>query len=87
MTGRYFSKLKELLNTESTLKETFYTDAQLRWSPKFNFGIHDIQLAVGVNNLFDVRTPGCVSCDTNNMDPTTYDTPGRYYYARIGIKY
>ena len=87
LTGRYVSKLKELLNNESPLKETFYTDAQLRWSPKFNFGIHDIQLAVGVNNLFDVRTPGCVSCDTNNMDPTTYDTPGRYYYARIGIKY
>ena len=30
---------------------------------------------------------GCVSCDVNNMDPTTYDTPGRYYYARIGLKY
>lgn len=87
VTGRYVSRLKEILNNESPLKSVFYTDAQLRWSPKFNFVLHDIQLAVGVNNLFNVKTPGCVSCDTNNMDPTTYDTPGRYYYARIGVKY
>ena len=87
LTGRYVSKLKELLNNESPLKATFYTDAQLRWSPKFNFLVHDLQFAVGVNNLFDVKTPGCFSCDTNNMDPTTYETPGRYYYARIGLKY
>jgi iron complex outermembrane receptor protein len=87
LTGRYVSRIKEILNNESPLKATFYTDAQLRWSPKFNFVLHDLTFAVGVNNLFNVKTPGCVSCDTNNMDPTTYDTPGRYYYARIGVKY
>ncbi|MFL6764637.1 MAG: TonB-dependent receptor [Sphingomicrobium sp.] len=86
LTGRYVSRLKEILNNESPLKATFYTDAQLRWRPNFNFILHDVELAVGVNNLFDVRTPGCVSCDTNNMDPTTYDTPGRYYYARLSVK-
>ena len=87
LTGRYISKIKEILNNESPLKATFYTDAQLRWSPKFNFVAHDLQLSIGANNLFNVKTPGCVSCDTNNMDPTIYDTPGRYYYARIGLKY
>ena len=87
LTGRYISRVKEILNNNSLLKRRFYTDAQFRWSPKFNFGVHDIELAVGANNLFNVKTPGCVSCDTNNMDPTTYDTPGRYYYARIGVKY
>ena len=87
LTGRYISRLKEILNNESPLKATFYTDAQLRWSPKFNFILHDVQFAVGANNVFNVKTPGCFSCDTNNMDPTTYDTPGRFYYARIGVKY
>jgi len=87
LTGRYVSGLKEILNNNSPLKSRFYTDAQLRWSPKLDFILHDIQLAVGVNNLFNVKAPGCVSCDTNNFDPTTYDTPGRYYYARIGVKY
>ena len=69
------------------IKSVFYTDAQLRWAPKFNFLLHDIELAVGVNNLFNKKTPGCESCDvSSNFDPI-YDTPGRYYYARIGVKY
>ena len=64
----------------------FYTDAQVRWEPKFQF-LRQLQFAVGANNLFNVKTPGCISCDVNNMDPTIYDTPGRFYYARIGFKY
>jgi iron complex outermembrane receptor protein len=86
LTGRYVSQLHEILNNESPLKSRFYTDAQLRWKPHFNFIVNDVELAVGANNLFDVKTPGCVSCDTNNMDPTTYDTPGRYYYARLSVR-
>jgi iron complex outermembrane recepter protein len=86
LTGRYISRVREILNNESPLKATFYTDAQLRWSPKLGF-FKELQFTVGANNLFNVKTPGCVSCDINNMDPTTYDTPGRFYYARIGLKY
>ena len=86
LTGRYISKIKEILNNETPLKATFYTDAQLRWAPKFGF-FKSLEFAVGANNVFNVKTPGCVSCDVNNMDPTIYDTPGRFYYARIGVKY
>jgi len=59
-------------------------DVQLRWqSPSFadNFGF-----ALGVNNLFDKDPPGCISCGLNNFDPTTYDVPGRYLYARASVK-
>ena len=86
LTGRYVSKLREILNNDSPLKSRFYTDAQLRWAPRFDLFGYGPELAVGVNNLFNVKTPGCVSCDTNNMDPTTYDTPGRYYYARLSVR-
>ena len=86
LTGRYISRIREILNNESPLKATFYTDAQLRWTPKLGF-FKALEFAVGANNVFNVKTPGCVSCDVNNMDPTIYDTPGRYYYARIGVKY
>jgi iron complex outermembrane receptor protein len=87
LTGRYISAITEINNNDSRIKAMFYTDAQLRWTPKLNFVLHDIELAVGANNLFDVKTPGCVSCDVNsNFDPI-YDTPGRYYYARISVKY
>ena len=61
--------------------------AQLRWTPKFNFVLRDVELAVGVNNLFNKKTPGCLSCDTSgNFDANVYDTPGRYYYARLSLK-
>ena len=42
--------------------------------------------AVGVNNIFKTKAPGCVTCDINNFDPTVYDVPGRYYYARVSVK-
>ncbi len=79
LTGRYISKLRE--SDGNLMKSKFYTDLQLRWMPT----IHDKEfgLAVGVNNLFKTRAPGCNTCDLNNFDPTMYDIPGRYYYARL----
>jgi iron complex outermembrane recepter protein len=82
ITGRHISKLKE--SDGNVLKAKFYTDLQLRWTPGFlnqQFG-----LALGVNNLFNTRAPGCNTCDLNNFDPTMYDLPGRYFYARINAK-
>ena len=45
-----------------------------------------VGIALGVNNLFNTKAPGCDTCDLNNFDPTMYDIPGRYYYARLGVK-
>jgi iron complex outermembrane receptor protein len=84
LTGRYIKNVTE--STGHDLGNKFYTDAQLRWSPKLN-PLSELGLAVGVNNLFDVKAPACFTCDVNGFDPTTYDIPGRYYYARIGVKY
>jgi len=87
LTGRYMSKLKEVNAAGTpTMKSIFYTDAQLRWNPSF-WMLNNLALAVGVNNLFNVHTPGCVSCDINNLDQTLYNTPGRFYYARVGVKF
>ena len=62
-----------------------YWDAQLRWSPTSI--LDGIQFALGVNNLFDEDTPGCFSCDVNNMDPTLHDVPGRFGYFRIAYSH
>ncbi len=86
VTGRYMSGLTEINGGDNKMKSIFYTDAQLRWNPSF-WSLKSLGLAVGVNNLFNAHTPGCVSCDINNMDQTLYNTPGRFYYARIGVKY
>jgi iron complex outermembrane receptor protein len=86
LTGRFMSKLKEVNADNNVMPTIFYTDVQLRWNPTF-MGLKNVGLAAGVNNVFNAHTPGCISCDLNNMDPTLYNTPGRFYYARIGVKY
>ena len=82
VTGRYVSKLRELGG--NVMNSVFYTDLQLRWfAPSFadRFGF-----AVGVNNLFDKKTPGCITCESNNFSQTAHDIPGRYFYARATVK-
>ncbi|MEO8548099.1 MAG: TonB-dependent receptor [Sphingomicrobium sp.] len=82
ITGRYIKSVRE--SDGSKIKSMFYTDLQLRWfSPDFadNFGF-----ALGVNNLFKTKAPACFTCDVNGFDPTTYDIPGRYFYARATLK-
>ena len=87
LTGRYMSAITEV-GDGHRLGSVFYTDLQLRWNPTFaTMGLHNIGLAAGVNNMFNIHTPGCNTCDLNNMDPTLYNTPGRYYYVRVGVKY
>ena len=88
LTGRYISKLKEVdANTGdviNTMNAKFYTDLQLRWTaPSF---ADNFSFALGVNNLFKTKAPGCVTCDINNFDPTMYDVPGRFFYARANVK-
>jgi len=86
LTGRYISGLAEISNDPPThIKSIFYTDAQLRWSPGF-LPVNNVGIALGVNNLFNARYSGCTTCDINNIDTSLYDTPGRYYYLRIGVK-
>jgi iron complex outermembrane receptor protein len=75
LTGRYIDHVVEA--NGNRLGSRIYTDLQLRWNLHDGFGF-----AIGVNNLFNVDPPGCFSCGLNNMDPTTYDVPGTFFYAR-----
>jgi iron complex outermembrane receptor protein len=85
LTGRHISSLKEPVNPPHTLDQRLYTDIQLRWHPTF-MG-NELGFAFGVNNLFNTKAPGCISCDLNNFDPTMYDIPGRFFYVRAGVKF
>ena len=83
LTGRYISRLRE--SDGNIMQARLFTDFQLRWSPPvFN---HAFGLAAGVNNFLNAHIPGCDTCDLNNFDPTAYDIPGRFYYARLTVKY
>ena len=79
--GRYVSKLEEVGG--NVMDSVFYTDLQLRWS-----GIGDDQFgfAIGMNNIFNVATPGCVTCESNNFSQAIHDVPGRYIYARASLR-
>jgi iron complex outermembrane receptor protein len=88
LTGRYIKSVIEYPDGPDApghrLNSRLYIDGQVRFTPSWlsdGFGF-----AVGVNNLFDKDPPGCITCGLNNMDPTTYDVPGRYYYARATFK-
>ncbi|TFI59342.1 TonB-dependent receptor [Sphingomonas parva] len=82
VTGRYVSKLEE--GGGNVMNDRFYTDVQLRFLPGGSDGRFGFALAV--NNLFKTKAPGCVTCDINNFDPTVYDVPGRYFYARASVR-
>ncbi|HYJ30593.1 MAG TPA: TonB-dependent receptor [Allosphingosinicella sp.] len=80
VTGRYIGSVVE--GNGNRMDSTFYTDLQLRWTlegTRFGF-------AIGANNLFDVDPPACFTCGLNNMDPTTYDVPGTFFYARATLR-
>jgi iron complex outermembrane recepter protein len=82
VTGRYIGHVEEANGNE--MGERFYTDLQLRWNPPILD--NRIGLAVGVINLFNVEPPACFTCGLNNMDPTTYDVPGTFFYGRITFR-
>jgi len=79
--GRYVSKLRE--SDGNVIDSVFYTDLQLRFMTGAE---NDFGFALGVNNLFDKETPGCVTCESNNFSQTVHDIPGRYFYARASFR-
>lgn len=81
LTGRYISSMTE--SDGHVMPSRVLFDGQLRWQPDF---MRDLGVAVGVNNIFKVSPPICTTCGIPNYDPNFYDVPGRYFYARIGIK-
>jgi iron complex outermembrane receptor protein len=82
LTGRYIGHVTEGNGNE--LNGRFYTDLQLRWNPGWLGG--GLGFAIGANNLFDVDPPACFTCGLNNMDPTTYDVPGTFFYGRVTFR-
>ena len=81
LTGRYISGVVEA--NANRLHHRLYTDIQLRWEGE---GLGGFGFAIGANNLFNKAPPACFSCGLNNMDPTTYDVPGTFFYARATYK-
>ncbi|MBA3897292.1 MAG: TonB-dependent receptor, partial [Sphingomonadaceae bacterium] len=82
-TGRYISSVQEV-SVVNKLNSRFYGDVQLNFTPAFLD--RKFAFTIGVNNVFDRDPPGCFSCSINNYDPSTYDVPGQFGYARLSYK-
>ena len=81
LTGRFISKMTE--SDGHGISSRTYFDAQARWQPEFF--MHDLQIALGVNNIFKKDPPTCTTCGIPNYDPNFFDIPGRYYYGRVSV--
>jgi iron complex outermembrane recepter protein len=67
------------------MSATTYVDLQGTWSPAAFDNAWAFTL--GVNNVFDQDPPNCYSCALNSFDPTTYDVPGIFWYARVVARF
>jgi iron complex outermembrane receptor protein len=71
-------------NSKNVLDPTFYNDVQVTWTPR---ALDDqVDVTVGVNNLFNQQPPKCYSCALNGFDATTYDIPGVFGYVKAGYR-
>jgi iron complex outermembrane receptor protein len=79
--ARYFSSVRDSVNGLN-LSATTYVDTQVTWTPS-QFMDGNWAVTVGANNLFDKDPPPCFSCALNGYDPSAYDIPGVFLYARV----
>jgi iron complex outermembrane receptor protein len=84
LTGRYISKVDERDGVH-TMKAVLYGDIQAYFAPSWMN--HAWRLTLGVNNVFNRNPPACFTCDSANFDPTTYDVPGQFGYARLSLEF
>lgn len=67
------------------LKATTYNDASLAYTDAFS--LKGLSIIGGVNNLFGVNPPVCLTCSLNGYDAGTYDLPGAFWNIRVKYKF
>ena len=72
-------------NDVNQLDAVTYHDLQLSWNN--SEWMRGFRVSLGVNNLTGEDPPICLSCSLNGYDASTYDLPGRFWYARLGLDF
>ncbi|QDW66564.1 TonB-dependent receptor plug domain-containing protein [Luteimonas granuli] len=67
------------------MEATTYHDLQASWNS--DAWLRGLRFVLGVNNLTGEDPPICLSCSLNGYDASTYDLPGRFFYARVGLRF
>ncbi len=71
-------------NSRNKLGSTTYHDLRFDYIPDSEV---DMELSVGVNNVFRKQPPTCYSCSLNGYDPSVYDPEGTFFYVSTKIKF
>ncbi len=80
-----FAICDDSANDLNTLGSTTYHDLQLSW--RSAAWLKGTRVSLGVNNISGKEPPVCLSCSLNGYDASTYDLPGRFVYARLGVDF
>ncbi len=72
-------------NDLNVLDATTFHDLQASWNS--DAWMRGLRVTLGVNNVTGEDPPICLSCSLNGYDASTYDLPGRFFYARVGLKF
>ncbi len=83
--AREFPICDDAANDVNALGSTTYHDLQLGWHD--TAWLKGTRLTLGVNNVTGKTPPVCLSCSLNGYDASTYDLPGRFWYARLGLDF
>jgi iron complex outermembrane receptor protein len=69
----------------NTLKTTIYNDISIAYTDAFK--LKGLSVVGGVNNVFGLNPPVCLSCTLNGYDAGTYDLPGAFWNVRVKYKF
>jgi outer membrane receptor protein involved in Fe transport len=82
--ARYIGPTTDVVNAvkDARTRSIIYTDAEI------GFGINDdaARFNLGINNLFDKQPPASYANAPINYDIYTYESRGRFFYARFSVK-
>jgi len=68
------------------LGATVYNDFQASYALPELYKVKS-SISIGVNNIFNVDPPVCVSCSLNGYDASNYDIYGRFGYVEATIRF
>lgn len=84
-TARYQSAVDLLQPNETYLDNS--AEAMLYHDIQGTYTFDRYDFALGVRNLLDEEPPYVTEYDDMNTIPASYDTAGRYFYVRAGVKF
>jgi iron complex outermembrane receptor protein len=83
--GRFMASTEDIEAAPANLENT--ADSIVYWDAQGYYSWDNVTVTAGVRNLTDEDPPYVTAYDDMNTLQYSYDTSGRYFYARVGIDF